>query len=132
MKKTPNKIVFYDGDCGLCNRSVQLILKYERDHSIHFSALQSDFTKNYFEANNWALPEMDTFNFAQDGKLLSKSEAAFQVAKHLKFPLSWLRVFSILPQWGTDQVYNLVAKYRQKLVKSYCHLPTSSQRKRFF
>ena len=40
-------IVFYDGDCGLCNRVVQFILRNERNQKLVFCALQSEFGSNF-------------------------------------------------------------------------------------
>ena len=41
--------VLYDGDCGICNRSVAFVLKHEKSASIHFAPIQSDFTKELFK-----------------------------------------------------------------------------------
>lgn len=131
MKKTPNKIVFYDGDCGLCNRSVQFILRHEKNHDIHFSTLQSDFTRQFLKEHNLPMPDLSTFLYMEKDTLYTKSTGAFKAAKNLKFPLSALRIFSLLPEWLTDQVYNLVAKYRKRIGGNFCAVPTAGQKKRF-
>src|SRR5690348_1342394 len=33
-------VILYDGTCGLCHRSVQWILRHERDHELCFAPLQ--------------------------------------------------------------------------------------------
>ena len=48
-RNTTSKILFYDGDCGFCNKSVQFVLKYENRSEIYFSALQSDFSRDFFQ-----------------------------------------------------------------------------------
>lgn len=131
MKKGPNKIVFYDGDCGLCNRSVQFILRHEKNSEIHFSTLQSNFTKQMLKEKNLPEPDLSTFLYLENDILYSKSTGAFKAAKNLKFPLSLVRIFSILPEWITDQVYNLIAKYRKRLAGSFCAVPTPEPKKRF-
>src|SRR5688572_9464314 len=40
-KKRP--VLLYDGVCGLCNKSVQVILQQDRQGLLQFSALQSEF-----------------------------------------------------------------------------------------
>ena len=42
-------IVLYDGDCGFCNRSVAFVVKRDKTKTIHFAAIQSEFTKDLFE-----------------------------------------------------------------------------------
>ncbi len=124
-------MVLYDGECGFCNKSVQYILKYEKDQTIFFSALQSNYTKTYFSQNKWELPDLSTFVFVEDGKLYTKSTAAFRLTKHLKFPYNLLGVFQLLPEWITDKAYDFIAKNRKKVFKSFCVLPSSHQKMRF-
>ena len=35
-------IVLYDGECGLCHRSVKFILDHEADHELRFAPLQGE------------------------------------------------------------------------------------------
>lgn len=131
MKKEQQRIVLYDGECGFCNRSVSFVLKHEKANDIHFSPLQSDFTKKLFESNNWSLPDLNTVYFIEGEKRHERSTAALQILKYMKAPVSWLRVFRIVPRPLRDAVYNFVAKRRQRLAKGYCVLPNPEQRKRF-
>src|ERR1051326_1154543 len=36
-------VLLYDGVCGFCNKSVQLILDHDRQGSMRFAALQGDY-----------------------------------------------------------------------------------------
>jgi predicted DCC family thiol-disulfide oxidoreductase YuxK len=38
---TPKRIVFYDGECGFCNRTVAFVLKKQKGNAIYFTALQT-------------------------------------------------------------------------------------------
>jgi predicted DCC family thiol-disulfide oxidoreductase YuxK len=124
-------IVFYDGDCGFCNRTVQLILDNERSEEIRFSALQSDFAKQFFRERGLPQPDLSTFYFWDGQQMLERSTGALRVARRLKFPFSWLAAFKIVPRALRDGVYNWIAARRQKLANSQCALPTPEQRKRF-
>ena len=77
-------IVFYDGECGFCNRTVQFILKHERNQQILFSSLQSDFSKDFFKENNFPTPDLSTFYFFTEGVLLQKSTGGLKVLVFLK------------------------------------------------
>tara|TARA_R110000737_G_scaffold202403_1_gene221627 strand:+ start:45029 stop:45574 length:546 start_codon:yes stop_codon:yes gene_type:complete len=131
MKSVPDKIVFYDGECGFCNRSVQFVLKYQKDQSIHFSPIQSSLTTNIFEKNKWDKPDLSTVYYFEDGKLFQKSDAGLQLSKQLKFPISLLQVFWIIPQFLRDKVYDFIAARRHKLNKGFCVVPTSETKKQF-
>jgi len=68
-------IILYDGECGLCNRSVQFILKHERNQNLLFSSLQSSFSKKVFSDFNLKNDFDESILFYRDGKLFSKSKA---------------------------------------------------------
>lgn len=123
--------VLYDGDCGFCNRSVAFILKHERNSDIHFAAIQSTFTQDFFEENGWETPNLSTFYFIHGGIKFERSAAAFEVLKSLKTPYRWLRVFRFLPRSFTDWMYDQVAKRRQRISKGFCVMPSPEQRERF-
>ena len=127
----PGKIVFYDGDCGFCNRSVNFVMKHDQTKSIHFTPLQSDITKQIFSERNWPEPDLSTFYFLENGELYAKSSAAFRVMNYFPWHKRWLRIFRFLPRGFTDWVYDQVAKRRSRLSKGYCVIPDAEQRKRF-
>lgn len=124
-------IIFYDGECGLCNRSVQFVLKHERSSNISFSALQSDFAKDFFDKHQLPLPDFSTFYFYKDHRLYKKSTAAFKVIPYLKWYWQPLRIFSLLPVRLTDSVYNFIAKRRKKIGGTFCVIPSIENKKRF-
>ena len=124
-------IVFYDGECGLCNTSVQFVLNHEKSPEIYFSAIQSAFAHQFFEEKQFAKPDLTTFYFYKEGRLYSKSTAALQLTKFLRFPYSGLQMFVIVPVFIRDLVYSFIAKRRLKFVSSFCVIPTLENRKRF-
>lgn len=124
-------VVFYDGDCGFCNRSVQFILDHERLHEVRFCALQSETAQRFFRDKGFPEPDLSTFYFWDGNRLSERSSGALRVAAFLKFPYSWMRVGWIVPRFMRDAVYNWIAKRRHKLAKQQCALPTPEQRKRF-
>lgn len=38
----PGPVLFYDGGCGLCHRSVAWFLRHDRRRALHFAPLQGD------------------------------------------------------------------------------------------
>ncbi|MFA7274499.1 MAG: DCC1-like thiol-disulfide oxidoreductase family protein [Crocinitomicaceae bacterium] len=131
MKKAPDKLVFYDGDCGFCNQSVQFILKFQKDKSLQFLTLQSSFAEKLFQEKGWELPDLSTVYFYENEKLYAKSDAGISIAKHLRFPFSWFQFLWIVPQFIRDKGYDFIAQRRHKLSKGFCAVPTSDQKKQF-
>lgn len=131
MESENRTILFYDGDCGFCNRSVQFVLKHEKDHSILFSAIQSDFCKSFFMEKNLPVPDLSTFYFYNRGKLFERSNASFELLKFIKPPYNTLRFFRIVPIGIRDRIYNLIAKRRHKIMAGFCMIPSSDQKQRF-
>lgn len=126
-----NPVVFYDGDCGFCNKSVQFILRNERKSAIFFSAIQSNYTKALFENNHWPRPDLSTFYFLKDEVLYSKSTAALKVIPYLRWYYQILRIGWVIPALLRDKLYDFVAKRRTKLAKGFCVLPSTNERQRF-
>lgn len=124
-------IVFYDGDCGFCNKMVQFVLKYEKHATIHFSALQSEFAQSFFQQQGIEAIDYTTFYFWDTQTLSKQSTAGLKVAKHLRFPMSWLQGFWIIPRFIRDSVYQLIANNRRKLAGTFCVVPDEKQRARF-
>lgn len=131
MSQSVDKIVFYDGECGFCNRSVAFVLKNDRTESIHFASIQSNFTKQLFDQNGFESPDLSTFYFFEEGVLYQKSTAAMRLAKYLKFPKNIVGLLRVVPRILRDSVYKAVAKRRRSFSKGFCVLPTEKQKKLF-
>lgn len=131
MDERLNRLVLYDGDCGFCNRSVAFILKHERTHEIVFAPIQSAFTQQLFEKNNWPKPDLSTFYFIHGNEKFERASAAFEVLKDLKNPYRLLRVFRFIPRGISNWCYDQIAKRRQRIAAGFCVMPTPEQRIRF-
>lgn len=131
MEYADKNIVFYDGDCGFCNRTVQFILKWERQPTILFSALQSNFAKEFFKENKSPEPDLSTFYFYSNYQLHSKSNGALALIPFMKFPFVVFNAGRLIPVCYRDKLYDAIAKRRQKLAKNYCFIPNSDQKQRF-
>jgi predicted DCC family thiol-disulfide oxidoreductase YuxK len=123
-------IVFYDGDCGFCNRTVQWILDKEKSPIALFSAIQSPFAQEFLKGQG-VIPDLSTVYFYSDGQLYSESAAAFQLCLFLRSPYRALRFFQVLPRAFTNAVYRWIAKRRHRMAKGYCIAPTPNQKDRF-
>lgn len=125
-----DNIVFYDGDCGFCNTSVQKILKY-RKSDFYFIPLQSKLAQQIMEIYKEKM-DMNTLYLIQSGKLYDRSNAVIRIAKKLSsfFPiLFYLGI--LIPRSFRDWIYRQIAKRRHKIQPKHCALP-SQEEKLFF
>ena len=126
----PERIVFYDGDCGFCNTSVQFVLN-KRKRPIYFAALQSKLAEEKLGSRGVSI-QMNTLYFLENDKLYQKSSGALRIARHLKggYPLLYY-VGIIFPRFFRDWIYDQVAKRRHKIKPGYCAMPSPDERKLF-
>lgn len=125
-----NNIIMYDGECGFCNRSVQFILKYERNQKLHFTSLQSSFSKKVLSDFNMKNDFDDSILFYTDGKLFSKSKAVLRIIPFLKWYFFPLLIFWAIPNFIRDFVYDLIARNRKRF-NLVCKKPESKNSTRF-
>jgi predicted DCC family thiol-disulfide oxidoreductase YuxK len=124
-------IIFYDGDCGFCNKTVQFVLNHEKNSEMHFCALQSDYAREFFKRLGIMEMDLSTFYFWDTKQLNNRSTAALKVLNYLKFPYALGKIGWIFPRFIRDGVYKLIAKRRMRLAPAFCALPTPAQAVRF-
>jgi predicted DCC family thiol-disulfide oxidoreductase YuxK len=124
-------IVFYDGDCGFCNKTVQFILKNGKNQNLHFAPLQSNFSKDFFKSTQFPEPDLSTFYFWDGSDLFSKSTAALNLLNQLKNRFQLLKIGFILPKKLRDKMYDFIANRRHKISNGFCVIPSIENRRRF-
>jgi len=139
-------VLLYDGVCGLCNRTVQLVIKRDRSEVFRFAALQGALGHRILERHGANPSDLDTFyvvldfNAAlpieaeQNETLLARSDAMSFVLCELGGVWRLLGgLFRLLPQTTRDWMYNLVAHRRYRVFGRYdsCPLPSEKDRRRF-
>lgn len=131
MKEVRN-ILFYDGDCALCNRCVQYVLKHEKEPELFFASLQGDFARQKLAVFNYDFSSMGTLVLVSDGVAHYKSDAALGLSKFLRAPYSWALALKLFPRFLRDAVYDLVARKRRAwFKKAYCYVPDLHTKQRF-
>ena len=126
-------IVLYDGVCGLCDRSVQLILRHDRRGRFRFAALQSEVGKALLERFGLPVEELDSVVLVEDGRAWRKSRAALRIARGMDAPWPLLWPLMIVPRPVADFFYDRVAKNRYRIFGKLdaCMLPPPEVRARF-
>ena len=132
-------VLLYDGDCGLCNRLVRLLLRSDKAGRLHYAPLQSEPAQKYLRAQglptqdfdslvfvpNWTNPQAGAYQLRTTGALAAAAEVG-----GIWRVVSWLR---FLPEWLRDPFYKLIARMRYALFGKYrpAALPEPAWEKRF-
>jgi predicted DCC family thiol-disulfide oxidoreductase YuxK len=111
---TSGPLVFYDGECGLCDRFVQFVLRHDRGHVFRFAPLQGSTFDPYRIASGSGTE--NTVVLVDDSGLHLRSEAALRILLRLRSPWSLLgRLGLFVPRFLRDGAYRLVARSRYRL-----------------
>ncbi|HET7232324.1 MAG TPA: thiol-disulfide oxidoreductase DCC family protein [Longimicrobium sp.] len=126
-------LVLYDGQCGLCNHSVQLILRHDREGRFRFAALQSEVGQALLRRHGLPVDVLDSIVLVEEGRAWTRSRAALRIARGMDRPWPLLRAASIIPAPVRDVVYNWVARNRYRWFgrTDACMLPPPDVRARF-
>lgn len=125
-------IVFFDGDCGVCNFWVQWILKRDHNNRFLFASLQSDFGQRFLTERKLNTEVFNTlYLWKPNHYYLEKSKAVLQIANILGGIYKLSAIGKIIPRFLSDRIYDLISKNRMKLANQKCYLPSPDERKKF-
>lgn len=128
------KIILFDGICNLCDNTVQFIIKHDKKDIFRFVPLQSDLGREIINYINLDTSKTDSIILYEPGKAYYyKAEAALKIANELGGIYAFLTVFSILPNYISNKVYDYVARNRYKWYgkKDECMIPTPEMKSKF-
>ena len=126
--KQSKKIIIFDGICGLCNKSVNILIKLDRKKQFLYTSLQDEFIKTLNIE-----PKIDSIIYYEDGDLFYKSTAILKILRSLGGIWVFANLFYIIPRAIRDFIYDLVAKYRYKIFGKMesCRLPKKGEEELF-
>ena len=126
-------IVFYDGECGLCNRFVQFMLRHDPDGVVNFAALQGE-TYGHTVFPKLGAPDMTTVILWDAGVAYTHSDAVLRATGRLS---GWIGVLSkmamLVPGPVRNLAYRFVARNRYRWFGKVdsCRIPQGNERARF-
>ncbi len=130
-------LMLFDGECLLCNRLVQFILRHQQEPVFFFGTLQSA-AGQLVRKSNEKTTSIDSLLLVTDiietrPVVQLKSAAVWFILARLKYPWRVLIVFKLLPLFISDRLYDLVAAYRYKIWgrTERCLIPDPAYRHRF-
>jgi predicted DCC family thiol-disulfide oxidoreductase YuxK len=124
-------IVFFDGFCGLCDRFISFVLKYDKNRVLRFSPIQGQTAPTYLPKSS--IEKVNTIVFADESGLSEKSDAAIRIV--MKMGKGWrlVGILYIFPSEFRDWLYDKVANRRFELFgkRDSCRIPTAAERNVF-
>ena len=125
-------IVFYDGVCGFCHKTVQLLRKYDRLNQLRFAPLQGTTAQNMLSPEDYE-PPYESLVLVMRGVTYHRSEAALRALASCNRPLSMLRIFLVVPPFIRDAIYRLISQNRYRLFgkTASCPVPDPKERQYF-
>ena len=126
--KNEKKVIVFDGICGLCNMSVNLLIKLDTDKIFQYTSLQGEFVKTLnIEA------DIDSIIFYDGGMIYYKSTAILKILRSLGGVWVVTNIFYLIPVSIRDFFYDVIAKYRYKIFGKMqsCRMPNSGEEKLF-
>jgi len=132
-------VLFYDGECGLCNWVVRFLLREDAAARMKYAPLQSAPAQAYLRAQGLPTEDFDSLVFVPDWNDQARGAFRLRTAGVLGAAdeiggiwrvISWARV---LPAVLRDGAYKLVARFRYTLFGEYrpSPLPDPAWAKRF-
>ncbi|MEZ6188006.1 MAG: YndJ family transporter [Planctomycetota bacterium] len=134
-------VLLFDGECGMCTRSVQTILSLERSPELLFAPLQGETAKQILRRHPVAPLEgpFDSLLLVHDldgprEHVDLRWRAVCAIGRRMGSPWRWLSRLGALwvPRSLADLGYDIVAKNRLRFGgPDQCKIPSVAQRARF-
>jgi predicted DCC family thiol-disulfide oxidoreductase YuxK len=138
MTDSAGPLLFYDGECGVCTRSVRLVLRHDRAGPLRFASLRGEhgaaLSRRHPELSGVdSMIWVDQPEGGNRERLLLRSDAALEVARYLG---GWWRLFGVLrimPRRLRDWFYDWFARNRHRFAggPEACTVPGPEERARF-
>lgn len=122
------RIIVFDGICGLCNKSIDLLMKLDTQKHFRYTSIQGEFVKTLDIE-----PDIDSIIFYENGILYYKSTAILKILRSLGGIWVISNVFYLIPKVIRDFIYDVIAKYRYKIFGKMesCRLPNAGEEELF-
>ena len=119
-------VVFFDGDCAFCSRSIRLLARLDKHERISFAPLQGKLSREK-GFSHYADPKGGTMVVLResDGKIFTHSDSWLEIAWALGGWWRLLTVLRIILKPLRDLVYRWVARNRYRILgkSDHCGMP---------
>lgn len=132
--KKPLPIVFFDGECNLCNGFVQFVLQHEKKPQFSFAPLQGTTARRMLRGKpDFSGKNSKTIYLIKEGKYYAKSAAFLRIVAGLEGVWKITAVLLIIPPFLRNIVYDLISANRKRIwgTTKSCWVMTPEVEQRF-
>lgn len=109
-------VLFFDGDCGFCSRSIRRLCRWDRNGHLHYASLQGKLAaqhqlQSYLEGDEASMVLLNE----EDGSILTQSDGVLQIFRILGGVWRLLLILGYLPKPWRDRSYRYLARNRHRL-----------------
>jgi len=108
------ELIVFDGECVLCSRTAQFVLKHDRHRRFRLTTAQGEQGQALYRGLGLPAVAFETMVVVKDGRALIESDAALAVASGLGWPWRAAAAARIVPRPLRDAAYRLVARNRYR------------------
>lgn len=128
LKNNQRRIIFFDGECHLCNGFVDALISRDLHHKLSFAPLQGETAKDLLSLQD--RQDLNTIIYFESGKAYYRSDAVLRALCQLGRGYKLFRIFTLLPRFIRDSVYKWVAKNRYSWFgkEDVCRIPLPEER----
>src|SRR5215212_7136483 len=123
-------VLFYDGECGLCNRLVRALLRLDRRGRLRLAPLQGPTAQAYLQMHELPTADFETLVYVPDW--VQRAKPAYLV--RTRGVIAALRaiggvgrilaaMIAIVPAVWRDAAYRLIGRWRYRLFGPWRHRP---------
>ncbi len=131
----PFPILFYDGDCGVCNWVVQWVLRRDVGGRFHFAPLQAKHVQAFLTERGFPEGYEEAVVVCDAHGCYVGAEAVLYVWRRLPWPWPWVaRLARLVPKSVRRGIYHRIAasEWRMRRKGRMCRLPSPPQAARFW
>ncbi len=117
----PRPVLLYDGECGLCQRVVWLLLRADRRGTLRFAPLQGQPAQQFLAANGLPTEDFSSLVFVPDwphgagGKYKLRTDGAIAAVRSIGRGALLMTIASWIPRGWRDALYHIVARVRSRI-----------------
>jgi len=118
----PDPVLLFDGECGLCQRLVRVLLGLDRRGRLRFAPLQGPTAQSYLRRQGLPMTDFESMLLVSDwaGRdpttPLRQTDAAIAALREIGGIGGMMAaVLRVVPRAGRDAGYRLVARWRRRL-----------------
>ena len=126
-------VILFDGECNLCNSSVDFVVERDPDGVFKLGSLQSEAGRRLMERHGLDPEAMDSIVLIDGDEVYRESDAALRIARKMSGAWPLLSVFRVVPAFIRDAVYRWIARNRYRWFgkRDTCRVPSPDEQSRF-